>query len=161
MKIKHDPISKLWCREDGAVLMPPCRNIHRFTYAWTFGTKTSAGYCIVTLRSKIHYVHQMVCRAFNRLAPEDKPFVDHIDRCKANNAPSNLRWVDRKENAANQDCVDKSFEKYGVRQCEDKKAYSKAYNRSYWAAKYVKMKAQGLIWKWLNGKWGWYPPIRT
>ena len=127
MQIKLDPISKLWCREDGAVLLPPRRNIHRFTYTWTFGSKQSDGYRSVQYKGKHYLVHRIVCRAFDGLPPRDKPFVDHIDRCKTNNKPSNLHWVSNKENCDNKDRVDKSIERYGVRACEDRQTYMKTY----------------------------------
>ena len=173
MRIKQDPVTKLWAREDGAVLLPPCRNIHRFTYTWTYGTMNDQGYCQIRFRGKIYKVHQIVCRAFNGLPPEDKPFVDHIDRCKSNNKPSNLRWTSCKENLANQAKVDRSIEKYGVRECDDKATYDKAYhelhrdefaarNRAYGARKRAKMRAQGLSFrKGPDGKHGWFPRIRS
>ena len=156
MKIKQDPITKLYCREDGAVLMPPGSRFKAFR--WTFGTRRPDGYRQIRFRGKTHFVHQIICRAFNGLPPEGKSEVDHIDRCKTNNTPSNLRWASRKENCDNKDCVDQSIEKYSMRACEDKKAYMKAYD----AAKYAKMKAQGLGFrKGPDGKWGWHPRIRT
>ena len=169
MEIKQDPITTLWCRNDGAVLMPPCHNIHRFTYTWTFGTDDGCGYRQVRFRGKNYYVHRMVCRAFNGLPPEGKVEVDHINRIRHDNRCSNLHWVNRRENCNNQDKVDQSIEKYNCRYCTDKAAYDRAYRkahrekyRAYGAAKYAKMKAQGFhCIKGPDGKWGWYPRIRT
>lgn len=127
MKIKQDPVTGLYCRSDGAILMPPAKHSKFKKFRWTFGSKQPNGYLHVGYRGKYYKAHQIICRAFNGLPPKDKPFVDHIDRCKANNNVSNLRWVDRKENATNQGCVDESVEKYGVRACDDKAAYGKAY----------------------------------
>ena len=183
MQIKRDPISRLWCRSDGAVLMPPTGRQYK-SFRWTFGSNTSYGYKQVGYRGKTYFVHQMVCRSFNGLPPEDKPFVDHIDRCKTNNTPSNLRWVNHKENCNNKDCVDQSIERYKVRCCDDKQAYNKAYYeahreehstyckthrdahrgkyRAYYAAKAAKMKAKGLTYrKGPDGKWGWFPLKRS
>lgn len=155
MKIKQDPVSKLWCREDGAVLLPPAG--HFKSFRWTFGHKTVNGYRVVKFHGKQYWVHQMVCRAFNGLAPADKPFVDHINRIRDDNRPSNLHFVSAKENADNQDSVDKSVEKYKVRSCDDHKSYRKAYD----AAKRAEKKAQGLTYrKGPDGKWGWHPRIR-
>lgn len=153
MRIKQDPITKLWCREDGAILMPPANN--KFPqFRWTFGSKLSNGYLNVGYHGKYYYAHQIICRAFNGLAPEGKPEVDHIDRCKANNKPSNLRWVDRKENQGNRDYTDQSIAKYSTRCCDDRTAYMKA--------KAAKMKAQGLTYRrGPDGKWGWYPRIHA
>lgn len=158
MKIKQDPITGLWCREDGAVLMPPFPNIQRFTHTWTFGSRQPNGYRAVQRNGKRHQVHRMICRAFNGLPPADKPFVDHINRIRDDNRPSNLHWVCAKENSDNAGSVDKSVEAYGARACEDRKAYMKAYSAALRAEK----KAQGLAKrKGPDGKFGWYPRIRT
>ena len=150
MKIKQDPITRLWCREDGAVLMPPSKGRFK-TFRWTFGCKLSNGYKAVQRRGKTYLVHQMVCRSFSGLAPIDKPFVDHINRIRSDNRPENLHWVDRKENNNNCSKVLNRAD-YGVRACEDKKAYMKA--------RCAKMKAQGLSYrKGPNGKQGWYPRV--
>ena len=153
LEARRDPVTGLYCRSDGAVLMPPS-GIKFRKFRWTFGSIDRYGYCVVKFRNKNHKVHQMACRAFNGLAPAGKPFVDHINRIKGDNRSSNLHWVDNKENQGNQVSVDKSIEKYGVRECEDPKAY----NRAWCAARRAEMKAQGLTFrKGPSGKWGWYP----
>lgn len=153
MQIKQDPVTKLWCREDGAVLMPPIG--YRFKkFRWTFGCKQPDGYRAIRLHGKQHQVHQLICRTFNGLPPADKPFVDHINRIKDVNYPSNLHWVSNKENNNNKDRIDRSVEKYGVRECDDKAAYGKAYGKAYRAEK----KARGLTMrKGPDGKYGWFP----
>lgn len=61
----------------------------------------SAGYERVCLckngTCKFLFIHFLVARAFVQ-NPEGKPFVDHIDGDKRNNAASNLRWCTQKEN---------------------------------------------------------------
>lgn len=42
--------------------------------------------------------------------PENKPFVDHIDRNRQNNSLDNLRWATAQEN-----CDNKDYNDYGVR----------------------------------------------
>ena len=120
MIIKQDPITGLWCREDGAVLMPPSTRSR--AYQWTFGSRSN-GYCVFYYQGEHYRAHILICRAFNGLPPEGKPFCDHINRVRDDNRPSNLRWVDRSENRANAADVDRSIEKYGVRECEDRAAY--------------------------------------
>lgn len=44
-------------------------------------------------------VHRLVCEAFHGPAPEGKPFALHGDGDKQNNAASNLRWGDARDNA--------------------------------------------------------------
>lgn len=69
---------------------------------------TRKGYFVVTLRDKtkaggrITSVHIMVAKLFCP-NPDNKPFVDHIDRNKQNNHYTNLRWVTQAENVKNSD----------------------------------------------------------
>lgn len=71
-------------------------------------------------------VHRLVALAFIP-NPENKPCVDHIDRDVSNNDVSNLRWATYHENNSNTICVENEIKLYGVRYCEDRKAYDKAY----------------------------------
>lgn len=50
---------------------------------------------------KLVRVHRLVAKAFVEGETKEFCFVDHIDRNKLNNIPSNLRWVDRKGNQRN------------------------------------------------------------
>lgn len=50
-------------------------------------------------------IHRLVAKAFLP-NPENKPEVDHINRCRTDNCVENLRWVTRQENEWN-----KSFNK--------------------------------------------------
>lgn len=45
-------------------------------------------------------VHRLIAQAFIP-NPENKPIIDHIDRCITNNNISNLRWVTYSENSRN------------------------------------------------------------
>lgn len=156
MLIKQDPITGLYCRSDGAVLMPPSGAKFR-SFRWTFGTSKADGYRSVRHRYVDHLVHRVVCRAFNGLPPEGKLFVDHINRIKNDNRPENLHWVSSKENCDNQDKVDRSIAKYKVRRCDDLAAYGKVYNKGYERAQ----RAKGLTHrKGPDGRWGWYPRVR-
>ena len=62
------------------------------------------GYHVIMLfpgRNNIK-VHRLVALHFIE-NPENKPFVDHIDRDRANNHVSNLRWATPSENTLNTD----------------------------------------------------------
>lgn len=60
-----------------------------------------AGYFTVRISSKGNtyskYIHRLIAEAFI-LNPENKPFVNHRDGNKLNNAISNLEWVDHATN---------------------------------------------------------------
>ena len=130
MIIKQDPISKLWCRSDGAILMPPSGKRFK-AFRWTFGYKRPNGYKQIVFHSRDYYAHILICRAFHGLAPTDKPCVDHINRIKDDNRLENLHWVSSKENSDNQSKVEQSIAKYKVRQCENRRAYRRAYYESH------------------------------
>ena len=156
MQIRQDPISGLYCRSDGAILLPPTGYCYK-KFRWTFGSRHPSGYLHVGYHGKYYKAHQIVCRAFHGLPPADKPEVDHINRIKDDNRLDNLRWASRKENTDNRDFVDKSIGAYGVRACDDPKAYRKIYD----AARLTEKKAQGLTFrKGPDGKAGWFPRIR-
>lgn len=70
------------------------------------GSKQERGYRTVLLcKEGKHYrrlVHRLVALAFIP-NPDNKEFIDHIDRNKTNNTVSNLRWATRTENCLNLD----------------------------------------------------------
>ena len=60
------------------------------------------GYLIVGLGNKTHSIHRIVAHQWIKNDdPENKIFVDHIDRNRLNNSIENLRWVTPKENSLN------------------------------------------------------------
>jgi hypothetical protein len=66
--------------------------------------KDSDGYYYVVLwkndKKKNKSVSRLVGKAFIQ-NPENKPVIDHIDRCKTNNTLLNLRWATYSENSLN------------------------------------------------------------
>jgi len=67
--------------------------------------KDSYGYLVVTLckdkSPKWHKVHRLIAETYIP-NPENKPFVDHINRNKLDNSINNLRWATITENNQNQ-----------------------------------------------------------
>ena len=61
---------------------------------------SSLGYYTVSLDKKRLYVHRLLAKAFIP-NPDNKPFIDHINRNKLDNTLENLRWATRFENAQN------------------------------------------------------------
>lgn len=144
MILRQDPVTKLWCREDGAICVPPA-GVAIKKFRWVLGSSDKDGYLVINRYGKIHRVHRIICRAFHGEPPSDRPYVDHIDRCRTNNSASNLHWVSPSENNDNTRTVDRSIALYGVRARDDHRAYSAAYyarnrekiraqNAEYWAA---------------------------
>lgn len=126
MKIKQHKESGLWIREDGAVLMPPCPNIHRFKHTWTYGSKHHSGYLRIFFRGKHYQVHRLIAETFIP-NPNGYPTVDHINRVKTANFVENLRFADHKLQNNNRQICEASLERYGVRNCEDHATYKRAY----------------------------------
>ena len=165
MLISQDPVSGLWCREDGAVCMPPSRRggRHAKKYRWTFGHLNKSGYLVICHKRKLYRVHGIIARAFLP-NPDNLPTVDHIDRNPARNSVGNLRWADYKTQADNTGKVLNRTD-YGVRACEDKKAYLKAYRtanrerlKAHDSAYYAAQKAKGLVYRNCpDGRQHWVP----
>lgn len=115
------------CYADGSVEFFSKSRMHNGLHR-TFGSIDDKGYLLVWINKKHYRVHRLIAMAFHS-NPNNLPEVDHIDRNKGNNKPENLRWCSRKENEDNKECVVKSLEKYGVRKCDDPKAYNKQHNK--------------------------------
>ena len=168
MRIAQDPISKLWCREDGMVLMPPCprSRASRHTYEWVGGHPFNKyGHLAIAYQRKRHPVHRIIARAFLP-NPRNLPTVDHIDRNPKNNRVENLRWADYKTQLNNRQVCEDCKAKYGVRCCEDIKAYKKAYfavhveeHKAHATSYRAAQKAKGLVYrKCSDGKHHWIKP---
>lgn len=120
LRTRLHPTIDVLCREDGAILT---------RFGWKFGTVNSRGYLTIKLAdNKTYTVHKLIAEAFVP-NPERKPTVDHKDRNKLNNFVGNLRWATISEQIRNRTIVDEEIRKYGVRQCEDPKAYFRARRR--------------------------------
>lgn len=122
MRMKWLDDYKCWVFDDGRIATPTkdgirfvkLQRVKEYAYAYLPAIKGMRG------------VHRLLALAFIP-NPENKPCIDHIDRDRTNNSLDNLRWVSYAENAENQDRVDQSIEKYGVRESGDRHAYNSSY----------------------------------
>lgn len=97
VKMKKHPTLGIMVRSDGLILVPASR---KFPEHWTAGVEHHTGYKRVCINYKSYTVHRLIAETFVD-NPENKAHVDHIDRNKANNDASNLRWVTVSENNYN------------------------------------------------------------
>ena len=71
----------------------------------------SDGYALVTLSKDktptVISIHRLLAIAYIP-NPDNKPYVDHVDRDRANNSLDNLRWVTSQENSQNRTIQKKS-----------------------------------------------------
>jgi len=51
-------------------------------------------------KMKFHLIHRLVAKEFIE-NPEEKPYVDHINHDRTDNAITNLRWASKSQNAMN------------------------------------------------------------
>ena len=131
VSMKKHPTLGIMVRSDGLVLCPPNQLTKDET--WKAGGLMTNGYRRVCIKGKTYHVHRLIAETFLP-NPENKPYIDHIDRNRANNDVSNLRWVTVKENAYNQ-----KNNIPGIRRCDlTKKEYDKIIN----ARAYAKRKLQ-------------------
>lgn len=125
-QVKQHPTTGVWVRDDGAVWM---RIGSTDKFRWTYGHKAPNGYMRLFIHKKNYSVHRLVAEAFIENL-DQKPTVDHVNRVRDDNRLFNLRWATHKEQ--NENCITAlNRVDYGVRKCDDIKAYRKAYRQSH------------------------------
>ena len=105
-----DPVTNLWVTMDGRVSKPAYRTEGTTTVNGKVYDRPKffrarflpleghiKGYIRCQCPKGREYVHRIVARAWIPLDPE-RPFVNHKDRDKTNNAVENLEWVTASEN---------------------------------------------------------------
>lgn len=94
------------------------------------------GYEYVPIHKKMVAVHRLIGLAFiSNDDPDNKVFIDHIDRDRTNNSFSNLRWVTPRQNSLNSKRSDDCLIKYGMDSISNSKAYCHAryeHNREHY-----------------------------
>lgn len=110
---------------------------------WKKGSKRKDGYLVVWVDGQNRYVHVLVAEAFldNN---ENKPTVDHINRMRDQNNIENIRFATIYEQNNNTSLVEHRMD-FGVRACDDKSAYNKAYQKYYRERKKARAEAQALL----------------
>lgn len=125
MEVKIHPILGIPVREYGAVCVrkPGSRRFY-----WFYGHKNTKGYCKVKVNGKYRHIGRIVLEAFIGF-PTDGLQCDHIDRNRANNHISNLRWVTPPENSRNTTRSEHSKSKYGCNWYTDPNAYHRKWSK--------------------------------
>ena len=146
MRIERHPTLGILVREDGCVYLPQSG---KWSAHWTFGTKRNdRGYLGVQINGKRHYVHRLVAQTFIP-NPQNKPQIDHIDRCPSNNNVENLRWVTNRENTRNTKANDRVESRGSIHWYEDKKQFDKERLAEY-------RKTHKFV-RFSDGKSRWFP----
>lgn len=125
---KH-PTLGVWVREDGLVKRPKFGGGKCTIFIWRKGSYRGK-YLRVAIKGKGYSVHRLVAETFIP-RPDGKTAVDHINRDTSDNRIENLRWATASENARNTVTFMNAAD-FGVRECEDKKAYIRAYSKAYY-----------------------------
>lgn len=65
------------------------------------GCLLSSGYYQVKFKYKKYYVHRIIYSLYNKVDLDTSLSIDHIDRDKSNNSPTNLRLITQTQNMWN------------------------------------------------------------
>lgn len=127
--IKQHPSLGILVSSDGQIQVPK-NGVH--SEHWTTGYRNDNGYCRVVINRKPFLVHRLVAETFIP-NPDNKLFVDHINRVRDDNRVENLRWVTRSENQRNTPGYDRVAERNGTHRCDDVSQYNKEHHKRYYS----------------------------
>lgn len=91
----------------------------------TFGCDDGKGYREIVFANKKYKVHRLVAETFIPNS-DNKPFIDHINRCRSDNRVENLRWCTPSENMRNTPQHDIVDTRDGIHYYTDAHSYWKA-----------------------------------
>ena len=94
---EHPTLIGLLIDSNGLVYIPTSGNNKGH---WTAGSTSSNKYKLIGYKKKYYSIHRLVAETFIP-NPENKPFIDHINRDRSDNRVENLRWVTAQENQNN------------------------------------------------------------
>lgn len=94
---EHPTLKGLLIDSEGLVYIPASGNNKGH---WTAGSTNGNKYKQIGYKKKHYSVHRLVAETFIP-NPEDKPFIDHINRDRSDNRVENLRWATSEENNNN------------------------------------------------------------
>lgn len=143
MEVKKHPILGIPVREDGAIYV---RHGRRHQLGWTFGSKNGSGYMLICIEGKRYSAHRLVAETFIQNT-DDKPFIDHINRDRADNRVENLRWVTNGENQRNSCAWYRIESRDGIHHCDNPRGWAQKYRERKQAVRFS------------NGKMRWVDPI--
>ena len=146
-QVRLHPTMDILCDTIGRVFLPPSgKHKGHWTFGCFNGSHKATNYLRVRISNKNYLVHRLIAETF---LPNSQhyPTVDHIDRDTTNNCIENLRFASCKMQMDNQARVDSAIKSYGVRACDNKGAYMKAYCS--------KKRSEGFIRKRVDGKRLW------
>lgn len=94
---EHPTLKGLLIDSTGLVYIPASGNNKGH---WTIGSISGNKYKQICYKKKHYSVHRLVAETFIP-NPDNKPFIDHINRDRSDNRVENLRWVTAQENQNN------------------------------------------------------------
>lgn len=121
IRIKCHPTLGILVGTDGHVMAPASG---KHPARWTLGYDTGLGYFRIRIYNKLYMVHRLVAETFI-LNPQNKPFIDHIDRDRSNNKVENLRWATSAENNRNTEQSDRVSTRQGTHIYENETQYNR------------------------------------